>query len=176
MFQGKIQEDELKTRGILDWEVDLCVPSPLTAKTVAWGCWPQSMCCHIMSQPRPLEQPICETPAALKTPTTVWGHRLSTALYRSWLGERNFLQDSINTNTPLFTMHCLKIPRTVNPRILQLLKHEGIGTRSGAENSLALFRRQQQPIPLPCWGAATLHLHRAFHDAKGQDVAAENSR
>lgn len=91
-------------------------------------------------------------------------------------GERNYPQDSINTSLLLVTMHCLKIPRTVNPRILQLLKHEGIGTRGGAETSLALFRRQQQPVPLPCWGAATLHLHRAFHDTKGLEVAPENSR
>lgn len=72
-------------------------------------------------------------------------------------------------------MHCLKIPRTVNPRILQLLKHEGIGTRGGAENS-ALFRRLLQPAPLPCWGAATLHMHRGFHDTKGSDVDPGYSR
>lgn len=86
------------------------------------------------------------------------------------------MQDSINTNLLLVTMHCLKIPRTVNPRILQLLKHEGIGTRGGAENSPALFRRQQQPVPLPCWGAATLHLLRGFHDAKALEVAPEEPR
>lgn len=66
-------------------------------------------------------------------------------------------------------MHCLKIPRTVNPRILQLLKNEGIGIRGGAENS-ALFRRLLQPAPLPCCGAATLHMHRGFHDTKASDV------
>lgn len=73
-------------------------------------------------------------------------------------------------------MHCLKIPRTVSPKILQLLKHEGISSRGGAENSLALFRRKQQPVPLPCWGAATLHLHRTFHDTKAPDEESEELR
>lgn len=54
--------------------------------------------CVVMSQPRPLEQPIRETPAALKTPTTTLGHWLSIVTLEKPPGERNYLQDSFKTN------------------------------------------------------------------------------
>uniref|UniRef100_A0A7N6BM20 glutaminase n=1 Tax=Anabas testudineus TaxID=64144 RepID=A0A7N6BM20_ANATE len=62
-------------------------------------------------------------------------------------------------------MHCL---RTANPGILQLLKNAGIFTRLGADSFV--LSRTQQPVPLPCWAAASPHIHRAFHHQKGLDV------
>ncbi|XP_026224611.1 glutaminase kidney isoform, mitochondrial-like isoform X2 [Anabas testudineus] len=68
-------------------------------------------------------------------------------------------------------MHCL---RTANPGILQLLKNAGIFTRLGADSFV--LSRTQQPVPLPCWAAASPHIHRAFHHQKGLDVEQGHNR
>ncbi|XP_042348133.1 glutaminase kidney isoform, mitochondrial [Plectropomus leopardus] len=65
-------------------------------------------------------------------------------------------------------MHCLKSLRTANPGILQLFKNAGISARVGAEN--IVLSRMQQPVPLPCWVAASPHTHRAFHQQTAADV------
>ncbi|XP_062247289.1 glutaminase kidney isoform, mitochondrial isoform X1 [Platichthys flesus] len=65
-------------------------------------------------------------------------------------------------------MHWLKSLRTANPGILQLFKNAGISARAGADN--IVLSRTQQPVPLPCWVAASPHTHRAFHQQKGPDV------
>ncbi|XP_033942506.1 glutaminase liver isoform, mitochondrial-like isoform X1 [Pseudochaenichthys georgianus] len=64
-------------------------------------------------------------------------------------------------------MHCLKSLRTANPGILQLFKNAGISSRGGADT--IVLSRTQQPVPLPCWAAASHHTHRAFHQ-KGPDA------
>ncbi|XP_076597450.1 glutaminase kidney isoform, mitochondrial-like [Chaetodon auriga] len=71
-------------------------------------------------------------------------------------------------------MHCLKSLRTANPGILQLFKNAGISARVGADNSV--LSRTQQPVPLPCWAAASPHTHRAFHQQKGPDVDQGHSK
>lgn len=65
-------------------------------------------------------------------------------------------------------MHCLKSLRTANPGIFQLLKNAGISARLGADS--IVLSRTQQPVPLPCWAAASSQTNRAFHDQKGLDV------
>lgn len=71
-------------------------------------------------------------------------------------------------------MHCLKSLRTANPGILQLFKNAGISARVGADN--IVLSRTQQPVPLPCWVAASPHTHRAFHHQKGPDVDQGHSK
>ncbi|XP_068996872.1 glutaminase kidney isoform, mitochondrial-like [Embiotoca jacksoni] len=66
-------------------------------------------------------------------------------------------------------MHCMKNLRTANPGILQLFKNAGISARVGAN-------RTQQPVPLPCWAAASPHTHRAFHPQQGPDVDQGHSK
>ncbi|XP_074537575.1 glutaminase kidney isoform, mitochondrial-like [Halichoeres trimaculatus] len=58
-------------------------------------------------------------------------------------------------------MHCLKSLRTANPGVLQLFKNAGITARAGADS--IVLSRTQQPVPLPCWAAASPHTHRAVH-------------
>lgn len=65
-------------------------------------------------------------------------------------------------------MHCLKSLRTANPGIVQLFKNAGISARVGADSFV--LSRTQQPVPLPCWAAASPHTHRALHHQKGPDV------
>ncbi|XP_071332900.1 glutaminase kidney isoform, mitochondrial [Trachinotus anak] len=71
-------------------------------------------------------------------------------------------------------MHCLKSLRTANPGILQLFKNAGISARVGADN--IVLSRTQQPVPLPCWVAASPHTSRAFHHQKGSDVDQGHSK
>ncbi|XP_059188814.1 glutaminase liver isoform, mitochondrial-like [Centropristis striata] len=71
-------------------------------------------------------------------------------------------------------MHCLKSLRTANPGILQLFKNVGISARVGADN--IVLSRTQQPVPLPCWAAASPHAHRAFHDQKPPEVDQGNTK
>lgn len=65
-------------------------------------------------------------------------------------------------------MHCLKSLRIANPGILQLFKNAGISARVGADSTV--LSRTQQPVPLPCWAAASPHIHRAIHLQKDPDV------
>ncbi|XP_028264732.1 glutaminase liver isoform, mitochondrial isoform X2 [Parambassis ranga] len=64
-------------------------------------------------------------------------------------------------------MHCLKNLRTANPGILQLFKNAGVSARLGADSTV--WSRIQQPVPLPCWVAASPHNHRVFHQQHGSD-------
>ncbi|XP_065817612.1 glutaminase kidney isoform, mitochondrial isoform X2 [Labrus bergylta] len=65
-------------------------------------------------------------------------------------------------------MHCLKSLRTANPGVLQLFKNAGISARVGADS--IVLSRTQQPVPHPCWAAASPHTHRALHQQTGPDV------
>ncbi|XP_058499564.1 glutaminase liver isoform, mitochondrial-like [Solea solea] len=71
-------------------------------------------------------------------------------------------------------MHCLKSLRPANVGILQLFKNAGIAARVGADN--IVLSRTQQPVPLPCWVAASPNTHRAFHQQKGPDVDQGHSK
>ncbi|XP_070695345.1 glutaminase kidney isoform, mitochondrial [Pempheris klunzingeri] len=71
-------------------------------------------------------------------------------------------------------MHCLKSLRTANPGISQLFKNAGISARVGADN--IVLSRTQQPVPLPCWAAASPHTQRAFHYQKSPDVDQGHSK
>ncbi|KAK2851664.1 hypothetical protein Q5P01_007940 [Channa striata] len=70
-------------------------------------------------------------------------------------------------------MHCLKSLRTTNLGILQLFKNAGISARFGGDN--IVLSRTQQPVPLPCWVAASPYAHRAFHH-EGPDVEQGHSK
>lgn len=111
-----------------------------------------------VSQPRPPGIRRCVKhllPLKHRPPRDTWQHRrLSREDTRGGKQTTTGLIKAV-----LVAMHCLKIPRKVNPRILQLLKN----TRVGAD-SIALGRRRHQPAPYPCWGAAAPHIiHRALH-------------
>lgn len=66
-------------------------------------------------------------------------------------------------------MHCLKSLRTANPGLIQLLKNVGTSARVGADNTTVLSRTLQ-PVPLPCWVAASPHTNKASHQQKGPGV------
>ncbi|CAK6957530.1 glutaminase kidney isoform%2C mitochondrial-like isoform X1 [Scomber scombrus] len=70
-------------------------------------------------------------------------------------------------------MHCLKSLRTANPGIVQLFKNGGISARVGADS--IVLSRTQQPVPVPCWAAASSHSQRALHNKKGPDVDQRHS-
>lgn len=71
-------------------------------------------------------------------------------------------------------MRCLRIPRTANPRILQLFKNAGIFGGVGGDNTV--WTRKQQPVPLSYWAAASALTHRAFHYNKAPDADQEQSK
>ncbi|CAK6957531.1 glutaminase kidney isoform%2C mitochondrial-like isoform X2 [Scomber scombrus] len=71
-------------------------------------------------------------------------------------------------------MHCLKSLRTANPGIVQLFKNGGISARVGADS--IVLSRTQQPVPVPCWAAASSHSQRALHNKKGPDVDQRHSK
>ncbi|XP_034552093.1 glutaminase kidney isoform, mitochondrial-like [Notolabrus celidotus] len=73
-------------------------------------------------------------------------------------------------------MHCLKSLRTANPGVLQLFKNTGISGRVGADSIVLSRTQQQQPVPLPCWAAASPHTHRAFHQQTSTDVDQKQNR
>ncbi|XP_053173388.1 glutaminase kidney isoform, mitochondrial-like isoform X2 [Scomber japonicus] len=71
-------------------------------------------------------------------------------------------------------MHCLKSLRTANPGIVQLFKNGGISARVRADS--IVLSRTQQPVPVPCWAAASPHSQRALHNKKGPDVDQVHSK
>uniref|UniRef100_A0A3Q3KQR9 glutaminase n=2 Tax=Monopterus albus TaxID=43700 RepID=A0A3Q3KQR9_MONAL len=64
-------------------------------------------------------------------------------------------------------MHCLRSLKPTNLGNLQLFKNALVSGRVGAD---VISSRTQQPVPLPCWAAASPHTHRAFHLHRDDDV------